>query len=83
MAKKTPRDKVLDSINDYFALKESNPTHLAMGILNTREDVQLGMFNVALDIIFEVADRGLEGHYINHPRMEHNSTVARTMTNRL
>lgn len=83
MARKTPRDKVLDSINDYFALKESNPTHLAMGILNSSEETQLGMFTVALDIIFEVADRGLEGHYINHPRMEHNSIVARTMTDRM
>lgn len=83
MAKKTPKDKAIDAICEYFSLKDSPPTPLAMGILNRPEDVQLGMFHVALDIIHTTADRGLEGQYVNLPNMEYNSIIARQMIDRL
>lgn len=75
-----PRDKVANALNDYWALKEANPARLSDAILNMPEDVQIGMFHTALEIIFTIGERGKNENYPPGSKMELYSIQARELT---
>lgn len=79
MAKKMPVIKVMESLDEFFDSKRVNVFELGANLGNAPDYVQEGFFTAAVHYLSIVAQRGLDGDYVNSPTMELNSATARQM----
>lgn len=63
----------------FFDSKAANVFALGPSIAAMSDDKQAEFFRVCVHFISIVAERGLDGHYVNSPVMEQNSILARRM----
>lgn len=74
-----PVTKLMNAMATYFDSKSNNIYEVAPAILISPHSVQTGVFTVAVHYISIIAERGLDGMYVNDPAMEQNSAIARQM----
>lgn len=79
VAKMLPVTKLINAMTAYFDSKSNNVYEVAPAILIAPHSVQTGIFTVAVHYISIIAERGLDGMYVNDPVMEQNANTARQM----